>query len=281
MNRLICVAFLFLLIPGVFVACSPTAELKTVTFESALADVQAADITIEVPFQRVTVNALGTPDNLINGRAQVVGDLELSVDGDDVRRVVNLHEDTGNKSYAGDEEATWTVGLTTEIPLRLSYTMNAGTSALDLESLKLDYFSMTASAGEFNATLPAGDNGYDVDVDMSSGTGTLILPADFSTQMTVSTSSGTLQVVVGENTAGTVAVDMSSGDVTFTVPENSGLRVEMVDVATGTINVPETLDLIAGNEDANAIWESPDYEESDYQLVFSVSISAGSFTIQH
>ncbi|MEQ8672704.1 MAG: hypothetical protein RLP44_24055 [Aggregatilineales bacterium] len=281
MRNLFGSVLIILLIPAIFVACSPSAQLKTVTFESPLADVQAADVTIEIPFQRVAVNALSGRENLMSGRVQVIGDLDFNVDGDDARRILSLGEDSGNQSYAGDEEAEWTIGLTAQIPLRLNYIMNAGTSTLDLRGVKLDDFALTMFTGDLTAILPATNNGYNVNVDMRSGSGSVNLPEDFDTHMRVNVGSGELRVTVGAESGGTVDVDMTTGEVIFSVPETIGVRVEMGELSSGNIVVPASLMLISGSASANGVWESAGYEDNAYQMVFRIAMQNGRFIIQN
>jgi hypothetical protein len=70
-------------------------------------------------------------------------------------------------------------------------------------------------------------------------------------------------------TNATLKVDSGSGSVTFVLPDGVGLRLVVRDNGSGSVNPRADMDLVDDlndDDDDVGIWETPGYDQADYQI---------------
>lgn len=149
-----------IILMGIWFLMGPAWQRRSVdTVQSTLPleDATQGEIAFHHGAGRLEVNASARPGELINGW------FTGGVDSDIHRNsgLVSLKLQTpGNVAFngpwpAGSHGYEWVVGLTPEIPLKLSFHTGASESILDLSNLKVTDLSVETGASSSEITLPA------------------------------------------------------------------------------------------------------------------------------
>jgi hypothetical protein len=244
--------------------------LNTEHLEEPIGSATAAIVDLRLSLESADVSALDSGSNLIEVDMRHYGNGYLNVSGETQKKIVLGSE--GNASgdnwftwpsigTGWNDDQSWTIGLTDQIPLDLSIDGSLGSSDIDLSNIKLTDLNVDVSMGSMEIYLPESADAYDVDINGSAGSLDAFLP---------------------ENTNISLHLDGSAGSSTFNLPASYALHVEVLDGGLGSVDLPDGLNRISGSGDSQeGVWETTGYDSASYKLVIIIShVGPGSIDIE-
>ena len=221
--------------------------------------------TVELDLSSYSTSIYALPDsspNLFDSVVHYNGSLDFSANGSggnmDIRLGTNNFPGSWfiPGSFGGD--TSWKIGLSPKAALDLNINAASGSQNIDLTGLKLASLNYDGASGSNNLRLPVSSQPYTVQIHGASGSSDITLPA---------------------NTNLTLHLDGASGSLNVRLPESVGVRVEVNDSGSGSINVRSSLNRVSGaGRDKTGTWESAGYAQSDSKILIVVD-NAGSGSI--
>ncbi len=258
----------------------PSGNLYTEDFSEPVGKAEAADVNIEVDSGSVTINALKSGDNLVEGEAVYMEDQDdflFDSDGDSDKEVtIDLNQDDFTSGFTwfffflGDQEVGVSADLTPDIPLDLQINTGSGGLDLNLSKLELSNLSANTGSGGITTTIPAGD--YSADLLTGSGSIKVTLESDADVDLTARTGSGSITLNLAEGVSGTIHLNTGSGSITVNAADGVGVKAEG---GTGSGSI-RGLILVSGDED-DGTWRSDNFEDSDTTVTIKFGTGSGSF----
>lgn len=256
----------YILLEGDSLALPEKPEPRTETFVVAAEDTSAANFYLNLSTQPAVVNALTNSNNLIEAEIGHFGDVELTVAGG-TEKEITLTQNGVVSWFAWafhqvqDEELTWEVQLSREVPFDLDVDGGTGTAELDLSGIQLEAFYLDGSTGASTIVFPASRQGYEAQIEGSTGHIQIFLPAE------------------GELT---LRLDGSTGQITLNTPKEAALRLEVQSGGTGDVIRPDWLMKVEGREDRDeGVYQTAGFDSAVYQLVVIVEdLSTGNLVIE-
>jgi hypothetical protein len=244
---------------GLNTATAP--QLKTGHYSTPVDKATSAQVNLGFSAGNLTVHSLSDSNALFDANLNYVGDVNFTTEGD-TSKTVSLRQGGGMQGwpFGTGEQVRWDVGLSPKVPTNLSVQSSSGNVTLNLADLKLRGLAVELSSGDVKATLPPSEEAYDVDVHVSSGNLTFVLPdkADVNNK-----------------------VNISSGNLTFDVPAKAGVQVNVRNLSSGNVNVPPAFKRTAETGRKTGTWESANYSGADYKIVITIeNISSGNINIR-
>ena len=98
--------------------------------------------------------------------------------------------------------------------------------------------------------------------------------------MSVGMSSGDTRVTLGKDSAADVGLRGSSGQFTLTVGSGQALRVEVKNISSGDVGIPDTLARVSG-QGKKSVWQTSAYDSAENRVNLVIeSMSSGSVKVQ-
>lgn len=276
-------------------------ELRTRELSHPLDGVERARVELALSqWPTDVVTSPGLP-NLLEARIDYTGELRFRASGTTSRPVVHLSR-TGFLPWfsLGGDEGRWDIVLSPEVPLELAVNAGSGRAELDLRSLDLEALEVDGGSGALEADLPAG--AYPLRVDAGSGPMAMRVAAGAALDGDIEGGSGRLALSIGPSAVGELRFDGGSGpteiavgesaDLRLTVEGGSGpvrveldpdtpMRIEVDDVGSGRISLPDGLRRTAGNEeDETGVWETEGYADAARRVVVKMRTGSGPVTVR-
>ncbi len=235
--------------------------MQSRTIAEPLGNAASAEVELNLTSMPTRLYALDDSQDLLHAEIDYYGTLDYTATGDTVRRIsLEQHSDNSGLRIAFDPSARWDIGLSPAVPLDLSIDGGSGSANIDLTGVELDALWFDQGSGSFDLILPSSPQEYEV---------------------TAIGGSGSLEIDLPEQTSLTLRLDGQSGSIRLTLPENAGVRLEVFNAGSGSVNFPRELELISGGEDKEGIWESPDYDSAAYKLlIICEDLGSGSFSLR-
>ncbi len=155
---------------------------------------------------------------------------------------------------------------------------------MDLTGLLVKRVEVDASSGDSQVVLPTGDQFSatlpQIDLQSSSGRMEVQAPAGSFFTMGVDMSSGDTRVSVGKDSSADIRFRGSSGQFVLVVAAGQGLRVEVRQVSSGDVELPDGLTRVSGSGE-EGVWQTAGYDElaNGVDLIIE-SLSSGSVKVQ-
>jgi hypothetical protein len=270
----------------VFLIAAPSLDLggeaQTVTVRAALEEAQAAQVYLDLDQYPTEITALVDSTDLIYGELDTYGDIDLDVSGGQEPSVRLKQLDPAMDGFnwgLSTFDMRWDIGLTPSIPLDLTLDIGSGSADAWLEDLQLSELFIDSGSGSVEAVLPSGE--YPFELDSGSGSVNLSFSEGLESSMRIETGSGSVRISLEGRTNATIEVDSGSGSVTFILPDDVGLRLVVRDGGSGSVNPRADMDLaddLNDDDDDVGIWETPGYDQADYQIEIIID-DAGSGSI--
>jgi hypothetical protein len=280
-------AIVILMVLGPSLGWVESAELKTETLSVPVALATSALISIDSGPYSANVHALQPSDAadraLLAATVDYSGSLHFEAGGG-AERVVTLEAQGGGWWLPWIDQAgarPWDVGLDPRVPLALTSHTSSGSTDLDLAELTLTSLDVEISSGDAVVKLPAGgDQAYPAALRLSSGDLEAQVAAGARMKMTVDLSSGDASVALGADFDGTIAFDGSSGEFTLQLAAGQAYRVEVRQVSSGDVKLPDGLVHVSEGDDGEGIWETDGYASAERKVLVTIELSSGSVTIR-
>lgn len=264
-------------------------ELKTETFSTPVGSAAEAQVELSLSGYTAAIHALpeATADpQLILAKITHRGAIRFTSEGT-TKKTVTLRSSDGWQWWQriGDETATpWDIGLARGVRLDLRVLASSGSNTIDLTGLLLRRVEVDASSGDSQVVLPVGDpmsaTMPQIDLRSSSGRMEVQSPAGAVYTMGIDMSSGDARVTLGKDSTADIRFRGSSGQFVLTVSAGQGLRVEVRQVSSGDVKLPDGLTRVSGTGD-EGVWETPGYESAANGVSLIIeSMSSGTVKVQ-
>lgn len=237
------------------------AAMQTRTIVEPLDGATSAEVNLNLAFIPVRLHALNTSQDLLRAEIDYYGVLDYRASGDSVRRIsLEQRADSSGLRVMFDPTARWDIGLSPAVPIDLNIDGGSGSAEIDLTGLDLSSLWFDQGAGSFDVVLPTSPKEYEV---------------------TAMGGSGSLKIDLPEQTSLTLRLDGQSGSIRLNLPDNAGVRLEVLDIGSGSINLSPALDRVSGGDDKEGVWETPGYDDAVYKLlIICEDLGSGSFTLR-
>lgn len=253
-------AVALLLLVGPSLGLATVGTLKSETLTSEIGSATAANITIDLASQPVTMTALTDKTTLLTGEIDYYGSLDFSDSGNPTRRIRLAQTGTSGFRFSWDPNARWDIGLTPNLPIDLTIDGGSGSANLDLSELRLTGFSMDQGSGSLQLELPPSTQRYNANINGGSGSMSLTFPAE-----------GDL----------TVRLNGGSGSINLKIPAETAVRLEIRNSGSGSVNVPDRLMAVKVFENfKEGTWETAGFDQAAHKLIIICDdLGSGSFNI--
>lgn len=238
-----------------------SAGMQTRTIVEPLNGASAAEVNLDLSFMPARVYALSDSQDLLRAEIDFYGALDYRATGDSVRRIsLEQQMDSSGLRVMFDPTARWDIGLSPAVPIDLNIDGGSGSAEIDLTGLDLSTLWFDQGSGSFDVILPMSPKEYEV---------------------TAIGGSGSLKIDLPEQTSLTLRLDGQSGSIRLNLPDNAGVRLEVLDSGSGSVNFPGSLERVSGGEDKEGVWQTPGYNDAVYKLlIICEDLGSGSFTLR-
>ena len=290
------VAVVTLAIVIVLIAIGPglgwvgSTDLKTETFSTPVGEATEAQIELGLSGYTTTVHALtqatGADGQLLSATITHRGTIAFSAEGT-TRKTVELRSANQWQWWqrmGNDTENPWDIGLAPGVPLSIIVLASSGSNTVDLTGLHVQRLEVDASSGDSQVVLPAADQSSatrpDVELQSSSGRMEVQAPDRSSFSMNVGMSSGDTRVTIGADSVADIRFRGSSGQFVLTVGNGQAFRVEVRQVSSGSVDLPDGLIRVSGT-DQEGVWQTAGYESAVNRVDLVIeSMSSGTAKVQ-
>lgn len=249
---------LMIAMPSQGLRTSPT--VKHDTFSQPLGNATAAKVDLSLSTMRTTISALEDSDKLINADLDYVGEIDFTMQGDQVKDVHLGHSAPLGTWFMPSGDYRWQIGLSPRVPLDLKVDVSTGSSELNLSALKLKSLTIDASTGSMTLDLPASQQTYDVTINASTGAITMEIPRGAQVNM---------------------RLRMSTGSVTIHVLADAGVQLRVEDDGPGSVSMRSNYTRTQQGDGKRGTWESPNYAKAERKITIIVEdMSTGSLTVR-
>lgn len=264
--------------------------LKTETFSTPVGQATQAQIELGLSGYTTTVHALpqaaGADRQLFSATVTHRGTVAFTAEGT-TTKTVNLRPTEGWQWWqriGSDTKNPWDIGLAPGVPLSLIVLASSGSSTIDLTGLQLQKLELDASSGDSQVVLPPADQlsatRADVELQSSSGRMEVHAPAGSGFATNIGMSSGDTRLTIGKDSTADIRFRGSSGQFVLTVASGQALRVEVRQVSSGDVHLPDGLTRLSGTG-REGVWQTAGYESAANRVDLIVeSMSSGTVKVQ-
>lgn len=246
------------------------------TFTVPSDDTEALSVLLYVPEGIFSaMEGIQSEDNILEARALYTGMMSFEVsDGDEGQRVQILQ----NNGCEGYTTASVDVALSPDVNLATQFIVTSGVLDADLRGLRVDSLEALVQSGGLNLILPDTESLSLADLRVTSGLLDVIVP-DGATidSMALFVASGTGSLIAESDTSFTADISVTSGIFSLEVSSETGLQVNLSGIGlANAINMPSDM-----SEVEDGVWQSDNFNSSEYQVIVNLNFTAGSIDIQH
>jgi hypothetical protein len=279
-----------LMVLGPTLGLTDETELTTETIVTEVGEATHARIDIGLSGYSASLHALPAatgPDRpLLAATLTYRGTIDFNVEGT-TDRTVTLKSDGDWRWWqriGDDADTLWDIGLDRGVPLDMTVHSSSGSSTLDLTGLQLRSLEINASSGDSEVLLPAADplSSYRPSLRLQSSSGLMDVQAldgaAFSAD--VQMSSGDTRLTLGRDAAVDLAFRGSSGQFVLTVMSGQALRVEVENISSGDVSLPDGLTRVSGDGE-EGVWQTEGYDSAPYRVHIVIEqMSSGNVDIR-
>ena len=178
----------------------------------------------------------------------------------------------------------WDIGLAPGVPLSIIVNASSGSNTIDLTGLQVQRLELDASSGDSLVVLPVGDQSSttppEIALQSSSGRVDVQAPERSAFAMNIGMSSGDARVLVGKDSAVDIGFRGSSGQFVLTLAAGQAFKVEVRQVSSGEVRLPDGLTPVSGTG-PEGVWQTSGYESASTRVDLVIeSMSSGTVTVQ-
>lgn len=265
-------------------------DLKTDTYSTPVGGATQAQIELGLSGYSTSIHALpeatGAERQLVAATLAHRGTITFSAQGT-TKKDVQLRPGSEWQWWqriGNDTQNPWDIGLARGIPLNVTVLASSGSSTVDLTGLQMQKLEVDASSGDSQVVLPAGGQGSaalpEYDLQSSSGRMDVQAPDGVAFTMNIDMSSGDTEVKLGKGTSADMRFRGSSVQFVLTVAPGQAYRVEVRQLSSGEVKLPNGLTRVSGSG-KEGVWETPGYQTAanGVDLVIE-SMSSGTVKVQ-
>lgn len=240
--------------------------VKTETFQSNMGETKLAQFDLNLSIQPATIHRLENSSKLIEAEIGHTGEIDFTVTGGNEKQI--KLEPIGLEtwfSWVLPEELTtdliWDIGLSSKVPWDLSIKASTAPVVLDLSGVQLDRLHYAGSTGKSSIVLPVSSDGYEAQMDASTGETRIVLPS---------------------NSNVILRLDGSTGQITLDASADAFIQIKVLDGGTGDLIHPERIMKVSGAADRDeGTYETPGFKEAEHQLIILVeNLSTGNIIVE-
>lgn len=262
-------------------------ELQQQALAEPLEAAESAAVSVALGSGQADIGALEDGSELLfTGDISYYGELNYRVSGSTQREIALGTQGPDQPWYGwmfpAGEQQNWEIFLNPGVPLDLKLVNSSGHITADLSSMQLTALETINSSGDVELRLPSTETAYDLSLLVSSGSITVEVPEGaFISAGRFNTSSGQLDLTAGPGVALTAEILVSSGSSSFSFAAGAPVRLEVVQLSSGSVNVPSDWSLVSGEAGrSGSVYESPAYANAENPVLLRVSVSSGSVTVR-
>jgi hypothetical protein len=248
-----------------FLPAAPALEMKNETLSEAVGSADKADVHLDLSINPVRIFPLDNSSDLIAAEVYYLGNMNFQVSGT-TQKSIRLEQTTGGFQsgprfdWVARPMPEWEIGLTQEIPLRLTVDASTGQTNVDLSTLQIESLKIDASTGRMNITLPQNNPKFPFALDASTGG---------------------IEIRVLDGTSVDMDIKASTGRLLIDVPDGAGVQLEVIDDGPGGLRLPNDFRKIReGGDSGEGVWENDAYASAAAQIRIVVDISTGTVEIR-
>jgi hypothetical protein len=239
------------------------AQTKTETFSAPVGQATLVNYNLETSSAPVEIRALKESTELVLANITHRGTIRFEVTGTTSKNVSISEVSDPNTWFNWDfstDRLKWVIQLSPNVLSDLIIDGGSGSINADLTGVMLQSLRTHLGSGSSRFTLPAFTSPY---------------TAEFES------GSGSVNIQIPENADVSVVIDSGSGSINVSTPAGSGLRVEIMDEGSGSLNLRSGLEKVnAGIGLGVSAWQSPDYAQATHKIQIQIlSQGSGSITI--
>jgi len=241
-------------------------ELETAELDVPLDGATSASVNVNFSVGRANVVALAhDSDNAFEAEITYVGEYVFDVKGTD-KKEISLRQKGSfprgfGRIFGNAEDLVWNIALSQNIPYSLKLNGGVGETDIDLTNLTVTKLRMETGVGKVTLTMPIQDEPIEASINGGVGKTDVIVPAGVAGKLDIEGGVGAVDVVVAPHAA-------------IRVKANAGL---------GGINLPKEFKQTKGTGNfigMSGVWETPNFEDSDQQIVIHYDGGVGSFRLK-
>lgn len=255
-----------------------SSELKTEYFSEAADGAETLRAHIDIDYGQLIVDELIDSTDLITVDVAHRDTFDWIVSGGSERNVtarLEVIDFFNTDAWFSVDEVYATFLISPGVPLDFDLDMGSGTADLDLSAFDLTSFEADTGAGTLTVSLPSGE--YPIDISSGAGTMDLSFASEAIIDMAADIGAGRVRIDLGSYVSGFLSFDIGSGTVEIHVPEGVGVQIDS-DTGVGSVRVPSGYERISGSNN-NGVWQSPNYDDSEIQLIINLDLGAGTVVI--
>jgi hypothetical protein len=239
-------------------------ETITEQFNVPMGVAESAHLNLDLSVGPLTVDALSDSTQLLEAEITHIGNIRFVDQGEGKKNVSLMQEKGFDFSIFEwpDEDLSWVIGLSPNVPFSIELQSGVGESQLDLSGLQLTGLEVDLDVGRLDLKLPATDEGYSVVVKGSVGDVLIAIPSDVNINLDL---------------------DGDVGDFVIEIPDDAAVRLE-ADIDVGAIHLPSSLKRLSGDADEligeSGVWETSGYDGAEYQITIEFNGGVGDLSIR-
>ncbi len=229
--------------------------IKTEVVSSPLEDTSSVEYYLDTSYPPVTISALPGSTDLVKATIVHRGQVNFDVKGE-ADKIVSLSATTEPDAWLsfdlGLGGQKWDIGLNPRVPTTINLNGGSGSLDLDLTGITLEALRADLGSGASKMALPQSKQPYEVDIESGSGA---------------------VNLVLAEGTDVTLELNSASGAVSVSIPSTSGVRIEIMDDGSGSLQIPNSFIAGAGNADNGEMgtWQSVNFDSAANTITIRVS----------
>ncbi len=269
------------------------ATVNTVHLHEPLGDTQRANIRLDFTIGHTSIDALAD-DNpyVIEADITSVGRVEMNTQRTGDRLTARLRQtrtESDNPfqpvieavdTFAHQDELSWAIRLTPNIPIELAISSGLTTNMIDLSRLDVPKLKVTGGAGNTVVLLPSiGGNAL-----INGGVGTLAVTVSGGHKNVLRLESGAgnsyVDVLPGAGVEATI--EGGVGNCTVTVPKGAALRIS-AESGLGNIVVPSAAAPVSIESEfisESGVWQTPDFNTALHKIDIRYEGGVGSLIVE-
>ncbi|OGO20278.1 MAG: hypothetical protein A2Z14_16220 [Chloroflexi bacterium RBG_16_48_8] len=265
----------------------PEIELKTLSFSQPLESATSARINLHLERYATTVDSLSDSTSLIEADLDTLTDVIFNARGAKTKSVsiepVSDFIFDFDWTNVADHDAQWDIYLSPYIPIELIVEVGSGSATLNLSNLELTDVDIDGGSGSTDLFLPASTSPYTAIIDGGSGSFYIELENRTNIRTEIRVGSGSFDIVIGSGSDMEARIEGGSGSLEVDVPSDVGVRIEVRERGSGSVNVPTTYDLvddIDDNDKDTGIWETDGYANASRKIEITFDPGSGSLEVR-
>jgi hypothetical protein len=236
--------------------------VTTDTYREPLGSASSARVEIGPSVGSVSVRPLASGAALFEAEVTHVGELEYEVSGLAERSISLRQGSEGiHLIWPEGEDLDWTIGLSPDVPLELTFDGGVGDATLDLADLQITGLEIEGDVGDIHLDLPAMSTTYSVRFDGGVG------DAD---------------IAIEGGSALTLDIEGDVGNVRIDLPTGAAARVEAT-ADVGSVQLPSGWIQIEGDQafvGVEGVWETEGFDQADLQILILFDGGVGDLIIR-